>query len=100
MRAPALRRALDIGVRLRWWQDHRRPGQASVSERRSGTHTAEYPPFHALPMTRFPTSPWGYGPGLRRDGQWRGHTAILRCRTGAPEVRLSAASMMALASMP
>src|SRR6187399_593599 len=28
------------------------------------------------------------------------HTAILRCRTGAPTVRLSAASMMALASMP
>jgi hypothetical protein len=28
------------------------------------------------------------------------HTAILRCRTGAPTVRLSAASMIALASMP
>jgi len=28
------------------------------------------------------------------------YTAILRCRTGAPTVRLSAASMMALASMP
>jgi hypothetical protein len=28
------------------------------------------------------------------------HTANFRCRTGAPDVRLSAASMMALASMP
>src|SRR6185437_15414310 len=32
------------------------------------------------------------GPGLRRD-DGNCHTAILRCRTGAPTVRLSAASM-------
>jgi len=33
-------------------------------------------------------------------GEGKDHTAILRCSTGAPDVRLSAASMMALASMP
>ncbi len=47
---------------------------------------------------------WGYG-SLRSQGRRvappaTAHTAILRCRTGAPTVRLSAASMMALASMP
>ncbi|MEH2516033.1 hypothetical protein V1279_001606 [Bradyrhizobium sp. AZCC 1610] len=36
--------------------------------------------------------------GLRLH--FNGYTAIFRCRTGAPTVRLSAASMMALASMP
>ncbi|OIQ68680.1 hypothetical protein GALL_497260 [mine drainage metagenome] len=37
---------------------------------------------------------------LPLQGMVRYHTAIFRCRTGAPAVRLSAASMMALASMP
>src|SRR3954465_9963913 len=36
----------------------------------------------------------------RYSGSRQYHTAILRNRTGAPAVRLSAASMMALASMP
>src|ERR1700704_6167514 len=38
-------------------------------------------------------------PAESRDDKYH-HTAILRCRTGAPAVKLSAASMMALASMP
>lgn len=33
-------------------------------------------------------------------GEGEDHTAILRCRTGAPEVTPSAASMMELASSP
>jgi hypothetical protein len=46
---------------------------------------------------------------LRGQGLWvpafagttrKNHTAIFRCRTGAPLVRPSAASMIALASMP
>src|SRR5690348_8425585 len=36
----------------------------------------------------------------RNDDAIWSYTAILRCSTGAPDVRLSAASMMALASMP
>src|SRR4030081_1240384 len=38
-------------------------------------------------------------PAESRDDKYH-HTATLRCRTGAPAVKLSAASMMALASMP
>ena len=50
------------------------------------------PPRDSLPVRATAAAP---GDGIRRS-----HTAIFRCRTGAPTVRLSAASMMALASMP
>lgn len=48
---------------------------------------------------------WLWIPGSRfaRPGmttRYFHYTAIFRCSTGAPVVRLSAASMMALASMP
>src|SRR3954471_14254178 len=46
-----------------------------------------------------PSKPVVIAPCFRRDDEYT-HTAILRCRTGAPAVRPSAASMMALASMP
>src|SRR5258708_31666100 len=39
------------------------------------------------------------GPCFRSEDKYH-HTAILRCRTGAPAVRLSAASEVALASVP
>src|ERR1700738_5048057 len=44
-------------------------------------------------------SPWLWAPAFA-GATAKIHTAILRCRTGAPTVRDSAASMMALASMP
>jgi hypothetical protein len=69
------------------------PAQAGIHTPRplDGTLTAET--FFKQQMTGI------MDPGLRRDDR-NDHTAILRCRTGAPTVRLSAASMMALASMP
>src|SRR4051812_48992210 len=103
--------------RLRAWRDpHPGPppqageGKLSFGEHRVGTqamqpaHTAylgRWPPnqpatkkVHSL--SRLRERAGGGGAACPNDYQ----TAILRCRTGAPAVRLSAASMMALASMP
>lgn len=53
--------------------------------------------FHAAPRPGHETTL--IEPALVPPGYSR-YTAIFRCSTGAPEVRLSAASMIAFASMP
>src|ERR1700685_95920 len=101
MRDAALRQALDIRLAVRGAQgspnrrpcEPRGPYAVSFSLGHDGSRLSQQPAQGVM------------GPCVRRDDEGLhddgpSHTAVLRCRTGAPTVRLSAASMMALASRP
>src|SRR6185437_718039 len=76
-----------------------RPLTPPLSRKRERERTASRGPqcFHGGSLPPLPLAGEGRGEGSDWSGR---HTAILRCRTGAPAVRLSAASMIALASRP
>src|SRR5438093_791462 len=126
MRGAAMRQALDIrsaawrwqGVTHRYLAVRRDPHPALPRKREREMFAARASEkfdaasrrnFDQLKMSRArrPVPRCAPSPALAGEG-WGGgraasavsHTAILRCRTGAPTVRLSAASMMVLASMP
>src|SRR5579864_3847883 len=65
----------------------------SRSSRQANDVSASRDPDRAVSPSGTRQVPHAHNPGL---GSWAGrrHTAILRCKTGAPVVRLSAASMM------
>src|SRR5258708_36675475 len=72
---------------------------STVVPAKAGTHTP-CPSVGARGQRPFATpGPTVMGPCFRTGDKYH-HTAILRWRTGAPAVKASAASMMALASMP
>src|SRR5258708_15791490 len=92
MRDAALRQKRHIRTVLWRWQDGH-----FVVPAKAGTHTPCPTLGHAGRRLLRQLGPVFMGPCFRRDDD---HTAILRCRTGPPAVSDSAASVMALPSLP